>query len=133
MEKINSAVRFMNIYNLILDDLSYDSDSYVINVYYDEDSKTFSLDCFNNSKNMNVFHKSLFLELHEASYLKSIIRSNFINKYDIYLPCIHSCYGKTTHILKNNKFVLNIDVLNCEFGEMENSQEMVKKKMLQKK
>lgn len=133
MEKVNSAVRFMKIYNLILDDLSYDSDSYVINVYYDIDSKIFSLDFFNDSKKMSIFHKNLFLELNEASELKSIIRSNFIKKYDIYLPCIYSCYGKTTHILKNHKFVLNIDILNCEFDAMENSQEMAKKKMLQKK
>lgn len=133
MKKINSVVRFMNIYNLILDDFSYDSDSYIINIYYDVNSKIFSLDFFNVNKNMSVFYKSLFLELKDASYLKSIIRSNFINNYDIYLPCIYSCYDKTTHILKNHKFVLNIDILNCEIDEMENAQALVKKKMLQKK
>ncbi len=133
MKKINSVVRFMNIYSLILDDFSYDSDSYVINVYYDYNSKIFSLDFFNDNKNMNVFHKSLFLELEDATYLKSIIRSYFIKKYDIYLPCIYSNYGKRTHILKNNKFILNIDILDCEIDEMEKVQECIKKKMLQKK
>ena len=73
------------------------------------------------------------MELKDASYLKSIIRSNFINNYDIYLPCIYSCYDKKTHVLKNHKFVLNIDILDCEIDEMENAQALVKKKMLQKK
>lgn len=133
MKKVNSVVRFMNIYNLILDNLSDDFDSYVINIYYDVNSKIFSLDFFNVNKNMSVFYKSLFLELKDASYLKSIIRSDFINNYDIYLPCIYSCYDKKTHVLKNHKFVLNIDILDCEIDEMENAQAVVKKKMLQKK
>lgn len=133
MKKVNSVVRFMNIYNLILDNLSDDFDSYVINIYYDVNSKIFTLDIFNNSKNMSFFHNCLFLELKDASYLKSIIRSDFINNYDIYLPCIYSCYDKKTHVLKNHKFVLNIDILDCEIDEMENAQAVVKKKMLQKK
>ena len=55
MKKVNSVVRFMNIYNLILDNLSDDFDSYVINIYYDVNSKIFTLDIFNNSKNMSFF------------------------------------------------------------------------------
>ena len=42
---------------------------------------------------------------------------------------MYSFYEKTTHIIKNHKFILNIDVLDNELDDMEISQKKALIKM----
>ena len=52
------------------------------------------------------------------------------DKYNISLPCIYNHYNKMTHVIKNYKFILNIDILENELDEMNISQRKALLKML---
>lgn len=129
MENKN-IVSFMNIYMCVLKDFLLDDDKYIIDVFYKDG--IFNLNIYNETKKINAFHKSMILSLKDSTKLKNYIRHDFINNHDIYLPCMYSFYGKTTHIIKNHKFILNIDVLDNELDDMEISQKRALKKMLEK-
>ena len=64
-----------------------------------------------------------------AIKLKNIIKLNFIDNYDIYLPGIQILDKKTIHKIKNHKFTLNIDILPYEVNETYNIQKKALKKM----
>lgn len=129
MENKN-IVSFMNVYMCVLNDFSLDNDKYVIDVLYKDG--IFNLNIYNETKKINAFHESMILCLEDSTRLKNYIRYDFINNHDIYLPCIYRYYEKTTHIIKNHKFILNIDVLDNELDDMEISQKRALKKMLEK-
>ena len=71
----------------------------------------------------------MILSLKDSTKLKNYIRYDFINNHDIYLPCMYSFYEKTTHIIKNHKFILNIDVLDNELNDMQIAQKKALIKM----
>ena len=90
MKKVNSVVRFMNIYNLILDNLSDDFDSYVINIYYDVNSKGERKARYVIKDNLLCFYYTF---LYKNIRLRSIMDENvFFEKvikkpfYEQYLP-----------------------------------------------
>ena len=125
--KDENLVCFMDVYKCVLDYFALDEDKYNIYVLYE--NNIFSLDIYNETKKINAFHKSMILSLKDSTKLKNYIRYDFINNHDIYLPCMYSFYEKTTHIIKNHKFILNIDVLDNELNDMQIAQKKALIKM----
>lgn len=79
---------FITIYSLVLKDFSFDNNKYEINVNYNEEKSIFDVSIFNITHNINSFYKSIIIDKENAIKLKNIIRLNFIDNYDIYLPGI---------------------------------------------
>ena len=127
MENKN-IVSFMNIYMCVLKDFSLDDDKYIIDVFYKDG--IFNLNIYNETKKINAFHKSMILCLEKSTELKNLIRNDFIDNHNISLPCIYNHYNKMTHVIKNYKFILNIDILENELDEMNISQRKALLKML---
>lgn len=120
---------FITIYSLVLKDFSFDNNKYEINVNYNEEKSIFDVSIFNITHNINSFYKSIIIDKENAIKLKNIIRLNFIDNYDIYLPGIQILDKKTIHKIKNHKFTLNIDILPYEVNETDNIQKKALKKM----
>lgn len=120
---------FIAIYSLVLKDFSFDNNKYEINVNYNEEKSIFDVSIFNITHNINSFYKSIIIDKENAIKLKNIIRLNFIDNYDIYLPGIQILDKKTIHKIKNHKFTLNIDILPYEVNETYNIQKKALKKM----
>lgn len=120
---------FITIYSLVLEDFSFDNNKYEINVNYNEEKSIFDVSIFNITHNINSFYKSIIIDKENAIKLKNIIRLNFIDNYDIYLPGIQILDKKTIHKIKNHKFTLNIDILPYEVNETYNIQKKALKKM----
>lgn len=120
---------FITIYSLVLKDFSFDNNKYEINVNYNEEKSIFDVSIFNITQNINSFYKSIIIDKENAIKLKNIIRLNFIDNYDIYLPGIQILDKKTVHKIKNHKFTLNIDILPYEVNETYNIQKKALKKM----
>lgn len=120
---------FITIYSLVLKDFSFDNNKYEINVNYNEEKSIFDVSIFNITHNINSFCKSIIIDKENAIKLKNIIRLNFIDNYDIYLPGIQILDKKTIHKIKNHKFTLNIDILPYEVNETFNIQKKALKKM----
>ena len=120
---------FITIYSLVLKDFSFDNNKYEINVNYNEEKSIFDVSIFNITHNINSFYKSIIIDKENAIKLKNIIRLNFIDNYDIYLPGIQILDNKTIHKIKNHKFTLNIDILPYEVNETYNIQKKALKKM----
>lgn len=120
---------FITIYSLVLKDFSFDNNKYEINVNYNEEESIFDVSIFNITHNINSFYKSIIIDKENAIKLKNIIRLNFIDNYDIYLPGIQILDKKTIHKIKNHKFTLNIDILPYEVNETYNIQKKALKKM----
>ena len=120
---------FIIIYSLVLKDFSFDNNKYEINVNYNEEKSIFDVSIFNITHNINSFYKSIIIDKENAIKLKNIIRLNFIDNYDIYLPGIQILDKKTIHKIKNHKFTLNIDILPYEVNETYNIQKKALKKM----
>lgn len=120
---------FITIYSLVLKDFSFDNNKYEINVNYNEEKSIFDVSIFNITHNINSFYKSIIIDKENAIKLKNIIRLNFIDNYDIYLPGIQILDKKTIHKIKNHKFTLNIDILPYEVNETFNIQKKALKKM----
>jgi len=120
---------FITIYSLVLKDFSFDNNKYEINVNYNEEKSIFDVSIFNITHNINSFYKSIIIDKENAIKLKNIIRLNFIDNYDIYLPGIQILDKKTIHKIKNHKFTLNIDILPYEVNETYNIQKKALKKM----
>ncbi len=120
---------FITIYSLVLKDFSFDNNKYEINVNYNEEKSIFDVSIFNITQNINSFYKSIIIDKENAIKLKNIIRLNFIDNYDIYLPGIQILDKKTIHKIKNHKFTLNIDILPYEVNETYNIQKKALKKM----
>lgn len=120
---------FITIYSLVLKDFSFDNNKYEINVNYNEEKSIFDVSIFNITHNINSFYKSIIIDKENAIKLKNIIRLNFIDNYDIYLPGIQILDKKTIHKIKNHKFTLNIDILPYEINETYNIQKKALKKM----
>lgn len=120
---------FIAIYSLVLKDFSFDNNKYEINVNYNEEKSIFDVSIFNITHNINYFYKSIIIDKENAIKLKNIIRLNFIDNYDIYLPGIQILDKKTIHKIKNHKFTLNIDILPYEVNETYNIQKKALKKM----
>ena len=119
---------FITIYSLVLKDFSFDNNKYEINVNYNEEKSIFDVSIFNITHNINSFYKSIIIDKENAIKLKNIIRLNFIDNYDIYLPGIQILDKKTIHKIKNHKFTLNIDILPYEVNETYNIQKKALKK-----
>ena len=100
-----------------------------INVNYNKEKSIFDVSIFNITHNINSFYKSIIIDKENAIKLKNIIRLNFIDNYDIYLPGIQILDKKTIHKIKNHKFTLNIDILPYEINETYNIQKKALKKM----
>ena len=124
--KDENLVCFMDVYKCVLDYFALDEDKYNIYVLYE--NNIFSLDIYNETKKINAFHKSMILCLEKSTELKNLIRNDFID--NISLPCIYNHYNKMTHVIKNYKFILNIDILENELDEMNISQRKALLKML---
>ena len=122
-------INFISIYSLFLKDFSFDNNKYEINVNYNEEKSIFDVSIFNITHNINSFYKSIIIDKENAIKLKNIIRLNFIDNYDIYLPGIQILDKKTIHKIKNHKFTLNIDILPYEVNETYNIQNKALKKM----
>lgn len=120
---------FITIYSLVLKDFSFDNNKYEINVNYNEEKSIFDVSIFNITHNINSFYKSIIIDKENAIKLKNIIRLNFIDNYDIYLPGIQILDKKTIHKIKNHKFTLNTDILPYEVNETYNIQKKALKKM----
>lgn len=120
---------FITIYSLVLKDFSFDNNKYEINVNYNEEKSIFDVSIFNITHNINSFYKSIIIDKENAIKLKNIIRLNFIDNYDIYLPGIQILDKKTIHKIKNHKFTLNIDILPYEVNETYNIQKKALKKI----
>ena len=120
---------FITIYSLVLKDFSFDNNKYEINVNYNEEKSIFDVSIFNITHNINSFYKSIIIDKENAIKLKNIIRLNFIDNYDIYLPGIQILDKKTIHKIKNHKFTLNMDILPYEVNETYNIQKKALKKM----
>lgn len=120
---------FITIYSLVLKDFSFDNNKYEINVNYNEEKSIFDVSIFNITHNINSFYKSIIIDKENAIKLKNIIRLNFIDNYDIYLPGIQILDKKNIHKIKNHKFTLNIDILPYEVNETYNIQKKALKKM----
>lgn len=120
---------FITIYSLVLKDFCFDNNKYEINVNYNEEKSIFDVSIFNITHNINSFYKSIIIDKENAIKLKNIIRLNFIDNYDIYLPGIQILDKKTIHKIKNHKFTLNIDILPYEVNETYNIQKKALKKM----
>ena len=120
---------FITIYSLVLKDFSFDNNKYEINVNYNEEKSIFDVSIFNITHNINSFYKSIIIDKENAIKLRNIIRLNFIDNYDIYLPGIQILDKKTIHKIKNHKFTLNIDILPYEVNETYNIQKKALKKM----
>lgn len=120
---------FITIYSLVLEDFSFDNNKYEINVNYNEEKSIFDVSIFNITHNINSFYKSIIIDKENAIKLKNIIRLNFIDNYDIYLPGIQILDKKIVHKIKNHKFTLNIDILPYEVNETYNIQKKALKKM----
>lgn len=120
---------FITIYSLVLKDFSFDNNKYEINVNYNEEKSIFDVSIFNITHNINSFYKSIIIDKENAIKLKNIIRLNFIDNYDIYLPGIQILNNKMIHKIKNHKFTLNIDILPYEVNETYNIQKKALKKM----